>query len=92
MADPAEPPGGEGNDTPSGPGAGESGRPERSPGWGSVFALAAIVLGIVFALEIASRLVPAIGSAFAALPVTIAILLVGTVGVLLLAARRRPGA
>ena len=90
MADPGAPPAGEGSETAGGPGDGGPGRPGRSPGWGYVFALAAIVLGIVFSLEIASRLVPAIGDAFAGLPVTIAILLVGTVGVLLLAALRRP--
>ena len=63
----------------------------RSPGWGEVVTLAAIILGLVFALEIASRLVPAIGNAFAGLPVTVAVLVAGTIGVLVLVARRGAG-
>jgi len=64
--------------------------PGRSPGWRDVATLAAIILGIVFALEIVSWLVPPIGDAFAGFPLTIAILVAGTIAVLAVALRQRP--
>ena len=55
----------------------------RAPGWRDVVVIASVVLAIVFAIEIASRLVPAIGDAFGNFPTTIIVLVVGTILVLL---------
>jgi type IV secretory pathway TrbL component len=55
-----------------------------------VLAVAAIVLAVVFAVELLSALLPPVREAFRSLPVTIAILVVGTAGLLLLIALRRP--
>ena len=66
------------------PGAG------RAPGWREVLALAGLVLAAVFAVEILSSALPPVREAFRGLPVTILALVIGTVGVLLLVARRRP--
>ena len=63
----------------------------RSPGWRDVLLVAALVLGTVLALEILSSLLPPVREAFRALPVTIVALVVGTVGLLLVIAIRRPG-
>jgi hypothetical protein len=55
-----------------------------------VLVVAAAVLAAVFAVEVLSTLLPPVREAFRGLPVTIAVLVVGTVGLLLLIARRRP--
>jgi hypothetical protein len=55
-----------------------------------VLLVAALVLGTVLALEILSSLLPPVREAFRALPVTIVALVVGTVGLLLVIAIRRP--
>ncbi len=52
--------------------------------------VATLVLGAVVALEIASSLLPPLREAFRGLPVTIVVLVVGTVGLLVLIAVRRP--
>ncbi len=52
--------------------------------------MAALVLAAVFALELLSALLPPVREAFRGLPVTIAILVAGTVGLLALIALRRP--
>ncbi len=66
--------------------------PGRSPGWREVLAVAVAVLAVVFAVEILSSLLPPVGEAFRGLPVTIVVLVVGTVGLLVLLALRRPRA
>jgi hypothetical protein len=76
-------------ETPDGPAHGAAPAP-RSPGWREVLLVAALVLGVVFAVEIASSLLPPLREAFRGLPVTIVVLVVGTVGLLLLIALRRP--
>jgi hypothetical protein len=55
-----------------------------------VLVVAALVLAAVFAIELLSALVPPVRDAFRGLPVTIVILVVGTVGLLLAIALRRP--
>lgn len=72
------------------PAGGEPDRGSRSPGWREVLLVAALVLGAVFALEIASSLLPPVREAFRGLPVTIVALVAGTVGLLVLIAVRRP--
>jgi hypothetical protein len=62
----------------------------RPPGWREVLLVATLVLGAVVALEIASSLLPPLREAFRGLPVTIVVLVVGTVGLLVLIAVRRP--
>lgn len=52
--------------------------------------MAALVLAAVFAVEVLSALVPPVRAAFRGFPVTIVILVVGTVGLLLAIALRRP--
>lgn len=70
------------------PRAGADGR--RSPGWREVLLVAAFVVGAVFAVEILSAVVPPVREAFRGFPVTIAFLVVVTVGLLLLIGLRRP--
>jgi hypothetical protein len=55
-----------------------------------VLVVAALVLAAVFAVELLSALVPPVRDAFRGFPVTIVILVVGTVGLLLAIALRRP--
>jgi hypothetical protein len=62
----------------------------RAPGWREVLVVAALVLVAVFAVELLSALVPPVRDAFRGFPVTIVILVVGTVGLLLAIALRRP--
>jgi hypothetical protein len=62
----------------------------RSPGWREVILVAVLVLAAVFAVEIASSLLPPLREAFRGFPVTITVLVVGTVGLLVLIAVRRP--
>jgi len=62
----------------------------RSPGWREVLGVAAAVLAAVFAVELLSALLPPVREAFRGLPVTIGVLVAGTVGLLLLIALRRP--
>lgn len=52
--------------------------------------MAALVLAAVFAIELLSALLPPVRDAFRGFPVTIVILVVGTVGLLLAIAVRRP--
>jgi hypothetical protein len=63
----------------------------RTPGWREVLGVAALVLVAVFAVELLSALLPPVREAFRGFPVTIAVLVVGTVGLLVLLALRRPG-
>jgi len=53
--------------------------------------VAALVLAAVFAVEVLSALLPPVREAFRGFPVTIIVLVVGTVGLLVLLAVRRPG-
>jgi hypothetical protein len=62
----------------------------RGHGWREVLVIAAAVIGVVFALELASATLPPVHDAFVSFPTTIVVLVAGTVGVLALAARRRP--
>lgn len=62
----------------------------RAPGLREVLAIAALVLLAVLAVEVASSLVPALGTLFRSFPTTIVILVAGTVALLLLLAVRRP--
>jgi len=62
----------------------------RSPGGREVLVVAALVLGAVFAVELLSALVPPLRELFRGFPTTIVILVVGTVGLLLAIALRRP--
>jgi hypothetical protein len=55
-----------------------------------VLGVAALVLAAVFAVELLSALLPPVRDAFRGFPVTIAVLVVGTVGLLLAIALRRP--
>lgn len=74
------------------PGAppGSTPRQPRGPGWREVLLLAAAILVAVLALEVASAALPPVRDAFRGFPVTIIVLVGGTVGLLLLGARRRP--
>jgi hypothetical protein len=62
----------------------------RDPGWREVLVIAAAVIGVVVALQLASAMLPPIHDAFVHFPTTIIVLVVGTVGVLALATLRRP--
>lgn len=75
---------------PDGPDAGPPARRGRSPGWREVLLLAAAILGVVLALEVASALLPPVRGAFQGFPVTVAVLVAGTVGLLALGVLRRP--
>jgi hypothetical protein len=55
-----------------------------------VLGVAGLVLAAVFGVEILSSLVPAVREAFRGFPVTIVVLVAGTVGLLLLISVRRP--
>ena len=61
-----------------------------APGWREVLVVAALVLAAVFAVELLSALVQPVRDAFRGFPVTIVILVVGTVGLLVAIALRRP--
>ena len=62
----------------------------RSPGWREVLVIAAGVIGVVFALELASAALPPVHDAFASFPTTIVVLVAGTIGVLAFAMLGRP--
>lgn len=68
----------------------EARRGGRSPGWREVLLVAALVVGAVFAVEVLSAAVPPVREAFRGFPVTIVVLVVGTVGLLLAIGLRRP--
>lgn len=72
------------------PGSRPSSGRGRSPGWREVLLIAGAVLLVVFALEVASALLPPVRETFRGFPVTIAVLVVGTIGLLLLTTLRRP--
>jgi len=55
-----------------------------------VLVIAVVVVAIVFALELASALLPPVQDAFVRFPTTIVVLVAGTIGVLALAILRRP--
>jgi hypothetical protein len=74
-----------------GGGSASSPSPGRGPGWRETLLLASVILAAVFALEIASAALPPVREAFGGFPITIAVLVGGTAGILLLAALRRPG-
>jgi len=57
----------------------------RGPGWREVLVIAAAAIGAVFALELASAMLPPVHDAFVHFPTTIVVLVAGTVGVLTLA-------
>lgn len=71
-------------------GDGAPGVPGRSPGLREVIIVAVLVLAAVFAVEVLSSLLPPVREAFRGFPVTIVILIVGTVGLLLWIGLRRP--
>ena len=62
----------------------------QDPGWREVLAIAAAVIGVVVALQLASAMLPPVHDAFVHFPTTIIVLVAGTVGVLALATLRRP--
>jgi hypothetical protein len=55
-----------------------------------VLVIAAVVVGVVFAAELASATLSPVRDAFIRFPTTIVVLVAGTVGVLALAVLRRP--
>jgi len=55
-----------------------------------VLLVAGVILVVVFTLEVASVLLPPVRDAFRGFPVTIAVLVAGTIALLLLATFRRP--
>ena len=57
----------------------------RGPGWREFLVIAAAVIGVVFALELASAMLPPVHDAFVQFPTTIVVLVAWTVGVLALA-------
>lgn len=61
-----------------------------SPGWREVLVIAAAVIAVVFALEIASAILPPVHAAFVNFPTTIVVLVAGTIGVLAFAILGRP--
>ena len=62
----------------------------RGPGWRDVLVIAAGVIGVVFALELASAVLPPVRDAFVTFPTTIVVLVAGTIGVLAFAILGRP--
>ena len=61
-----------------------------SPGWREVLLVVALLVGAVIAVEVLSAVLPPVREAFRGFPVTIVVLVVGTVGLLLLIGLRRP--
>jgi hypothetical protein len=55
-----------------------------------VLVIAAAVIAVVFALEIASAILPPVHDAFVSFPTTIVVLVAGTIGVLAFAILGRP--
>jgi hypothetical protein len=55
-----------------------------------VLVIAAAVIAVVFALEIASAILPPVHAAFVNFPTTIVVLVAGTIGVLAFAILGRP--
>ncbi len=62
----------------------------NGPGWREVLVIAAGVIAVVFALEIASAILPPVHDAFVSFPTTIVVLVAGTIGVLAFAILGRP--
>jgi hypothetical protein len=62
----------------------------RVPGWREVLIIAVAVVGVVFALELASAVLPPVQDAFVHFPTTIVVLIAGTIGVLAFAILGRP--
>jgi hypothetical protein len=62
----------------------------RSPGWREVLVIAAGVIAVVFALELASAILPPVHDAFGSFPTTIVVLVAGTIVVLAFAILGRP--
>jgi hypothetical protein len=62
----------------------------RGPGWREALVIAVGAIAAVFALELASAILPPVHQAFASFPTTIVILVAGTIGVLALALVGRP--
>jgi len=62
----------------------------RGPGWREVLVIAAAVILVVFALELASAVIPPVRDAFVSFPTTIVVLVAGTIGVLAFAILGRP--
>lgn len=63
----------------------------RSPGLREVVLIAVAVLAIVFAIEFLTANIPALSQLFGDFPVTIVVLIVGTVGLLVFLLRRPRG-
>jgi hypothetical protein len=61
----------------------------RAPGWREVIGIAAVVLAVVFGVELASLLLPPIGALFSSFPTTIVVLVAATVWIVVLAVGRR---
>jgi len=62
----------------------------RDRGWREVLLIAAAVIGVVAALQLASAALPPVHDAFVHFPTAIIVLVAGTVGVLAVATLRRP--
>lgn len=62
----------------------------RSPGWREVLVIASGVIAVVFALELASAILPPVHDAFVNFPTTIVVLVAGTIGILAFAMLGRP--
>ena len=62
----------------------------RGPGWREVLVIAAAVILVVFALELASAVLPPVHDAFVSFPTTIVVLVAGTIGVLAFVILGRP--
>jgi uncharacterized membrane-anchored protein len=62
----------------------------RGPGWREVLIIAVAVILVVFALELASAVLPPVHDAFVSFPTTIVVLVAGTIGVLAFAVLGRP--
>lgn len=62
----------------------------RGPGWREVMVIAAAVILVVFALELASAVLPPVHDAFVSFPTTIVVLVAGTIGVLAFVILGRP--
>ena len=62
----------------------------RGPGWREVLLIAAAVIAVVFAVELASAILPPVHDAFVNFPTTIVVLVAGTIGVLAFAMLGRP--
>ena len=70
-------------------GSPSSGGPS-APGWREVLRIAIVLVAVILLFEAANRLFPPVAEFFARVPVTIIVLVVGTVLILVSLLRRRP--